>query len=193
VAELTKWIKDQQMPLEVSVKTAAGWKKISDIGILGPAINRKIAIPIDLDGIDGQYTSIKLSSGFLFWEIDYAAIDYSNDGQFSVKKMLPVSAIDETGKNVLPSLTKADEIYLEQPVAGNSAMVDYAYSAPDNAGKTNSYILHTKGFYTHTRDFHNQPDISFLQQFKKPGALPAFSLALYKKFRNETLNTYTKK
>ncbi len=192
-ADLIKWSKDQQMPLEVSVKTADGWKKINDVSILGPAIARKIAIPVDLTGINSKYTSVKLSSGFFFWEIDYAAIDYSNDSHLAVTKLLPVAATDQNGKDVLHPLTQPDEVYLEQPVAGNTAMVDFSYTAPADTATMNSYILHTKGYYTHTREFTNKPDIGFLQQFKNPGALSGFSLALYKKLRDQALNTYTKK
>jgi hypothetical protein len=188
-SDLIKWSKEQHMPLEVSVKTSTGWQKITDITTIGPVATRKLVIPVNLADAVGPYAEIRLSSGFMFWEIDYAAIDYSEDRDFTIETISPSTAIDETGKDVLASLTKADGVYLEQPVPGNVVTLQYKYKAATDPGSSYSYILHTRGYYTHVRDFKTPPDINFLSQFKKPDAFPAFSLSLYKKFRNTNLQS----
>jgi hypothetical protein len=188
-SELIKWTKEQHMPLEVSVKTSSGWQKVTDITTTGPVATREMVIPVDLSGINEPYTEIRLSSGFMFWEIDYTAMDYSPDKDIVVETVSPSIATDETGKNVLATLTKADGIYLEQPVPGNVVTLQYPFKRLDDPGKCHSYILHTRGYYTHIRDFKNPPDISFLKQFKKPDAFNGFSLSLYKKFRNTSLQS----
>ncbi len=192
-AELLKWVKDQKIPLEVSLRTKDGWKKITDITTIGPLATRDIIVPLDLVNTAGSYIEIKLSSGFLFWEIDYAAVDYSAENTFSIQKISPAKAIDEQGKNILPELLKEDAVYLAQPDIGNTATITYKPGLLKDEGKTRTYILHTKGYYEHVRNFSNKPDVAFLNQFKKPGAFPLYGVSLYKKISRETFSSLAKK
>ncbi len=185
---LLQWAKDQQLPLEVSVKTKNGWQKVTDITTIGPLATREIIVPLDLTGVTTSDFEIKLSSGFMFWEMDYAAIDFSDEKDLDVEIVSPFVATDETAKNVLPELAKRDGVYLEQPVPGNAVTLEYKCPAqPPHTER--SYILHTRGYYTHVRDFKGPPAIAFLRQFKKPGGFPAYSIQLYKKFRNTTMES----
>ena len=180
-AELIKWAEDEQIPLQVSIKTKTGWQKIANVNTIGPLATRQIVVPVDLSNITDEVIEIKLSSGFMFWEIDYEAMDFSEDTYFKVDTLSPSKAIDETGKNVLPLLVKKDGLYLEQPVPGNVVTLEYDYK-PISENESRSYLLHTKGYYTHVRNLKGAPKVSFLEQFKKPGAFPLYSLQLYKKF-----------
>ena len=128
----------------------------------------------------------------MFWEIDYAAIDYSVNKSFTVQKLSPFSAVDETGKNVLDKLLSVDGNYLEQPLPGTVTTISYHFN-PIPAGKTQTYILHTKGYYEHVRDFQGGPNLAFLEQFKKPGGFPKFSMEMYKKLSNTNLQTLVAK
>ncbi|CAN5595239.1 hypothetical protein BH11BAC5_BH11BAC5_24960 [soil metagenome] len=181
LAELVQWTRDQQIPLQVSLKTASGWKKISEVTTIGPLATRRIVVPVDFSDNAEPFTAIKLSSGFMFWEIDYAAMDFTEDNNFTVQKLAPSEATDELGKNVSPDLEKEDAIYLSQPSIGNVATIVYKASPLTDATKSRTYILHSKGYYEHIRDFKNPPNIAFLNQFKKANALPLFGVSLYKK------------
>ncbi len=178
-SELLKWVNEQQIPLEVSIKTKAGWKKITTLKTIGPLATRQIVVPIDISETTGDLADVKLSSGFMFWEIDYAAIDYSNEEAFMVQKLVPVSAKDETGKDVLSLLQTEDGQYLEQPHIGNVTTITYKGATTPGIDQTQTFFLKTKGYYEHIRNFKNKPDIGFLQQFKKPGAFPKYGMALY--------------
>ena len=187
-SQLKKWAEDQKLPLEVSIKTKAGWQKITGITTIGPLATREMIVPIDLTEITDPVIEIKMSSGFMFWEIDYAGIDYSGEHDFTVEQLSPTSAVDEAGKNVLSELIKRDGVYLEQPVPGNMVTLQYRCGVPD-AKTSRSYILHTKGYYEHVRDFKGAPRVAFLKQFTQPNAFPAFSLQIYKKFSASSLSS----
>lgn len=181
VAELLQWTREQQIPLQVSVKTESGWKKIADITTIGPLATRNIVVPVELTETTEPFTEIKLSSGFMFWEIDYAAMDYSAQNDFTVQKIAPSKATDELGKNVLPDLEKEDAVYMAQPDIGNIATIIYNTAPLKDDSKTRTYILHSRGYYEHVRDFKNPPNVAFLNQFKKPNAFPIFGVSVYKK------------
>ena len=119
----------------------------------------------------------------MFWEIDRAAIDFSNDELLVIEKRKPISATDETGKNVIGLIMNEDGQYLEQPYIGNCATLVYDNRIENNL--LQSYFLHAKGYYEHIRKFSNPPDMKFLSQFKKDNSFPAYGLKLFKKMQSQ--------
>jgi hypothetical protein len=180
VEDLKRWIKDQEIPLHVSIYTFAGWQKAADITTFGPLATRETVIPLDLTAVNEKSIKVQLSCGFMFWEVDYAAIDFSNDAQFNVTQLSPLKATDETGTEVTQLLTTADGNYLEQPVPGNAVNIEYAFAPEKDKNKTQTFILHAKGYYEHVRDYKSLPNVTFLEQFKKADALSLYSMKLYK-------------
>jgi hypothetical protein len=190
-AELLKWAQEQHLALTVSLKTKSGWQKVADLNTIGPLAVRQLVVPLDLSNVSGDNIQVKLSSGFMFWEIDYTAIDFSDDKYFSVQTISPSTATDESGKDVLPVLLKKDNNFLEQPVPGNVVTLEYkCNSIPGDISR--SYILHTRGYYTHTWNFKGSPHIAFLKQLKKPNALPKYSLDEYKKYVANNMQSLVK-
>jgi len=172
VAELEKWTNEQNIPLTVSLKTPDGWKEIQKLKAVGPILNRDMVIPVDLP--ENGPAEFKISSGYLFWELDYAAIDYTRDSNFTVNRIKPYEAIDEKGANVLPAIAQPDNQYLVQPDIGNTTIVKYKSVEPKE-GMTQTFFLHSSGYYTHIRHYKGAPQTAFLKSFERPGALAAFS------------------
>jgi len=172
VSELNKWTEEQHIPLTISVKTATGWQEINEIKTIGPLLNREVVIPLDLP--ESDHAEIRISTGYMFWELDYAGIDYSDDANFSVHEVKPYAAIDEKGMNVLPELEYADKNFLVQPNVGDSATLKYKV-IPAKTEMAQTFFLHTSGYYDHPRYPSGSPKVAFLKSFEKPGALSAFS------------------
>lgn len=185
-AELLKWVKEQQIPLSISIKTNTGWKDVASLTTIGPVATREVVVPLAELPADNEL-QVKLSSGFMFWEIDKVAIDYSPNETFTIKEYTPVTAWDELNKNVLPLLQKEDGIYCEQPVPGNIATLTYDYNPVEDAALTQTFILHTKGYYTHVRHFKGGMNKTFLQQFKQRDAFTAFSKQRYQQISRSQL------
>ncbi len=180
VAELKQWMKEQKLPLSISLKTDGGWKHVEDITTFGPLANRETVVRLNIDSIPGDIISVRLSCGFMFWELDYAAIEFSEPADYKMTILKPEKAVDEAGRDVTALLQNADGIYLEQPLPGNAADIEYAFRPNCDSSQTQTFILHAKGYYEHVRNFSGSPQISFLKQFKKPDALSQYSLKLYK-------------
>ncbi|MES2649202.1 MAG: hypothetical protein V4717_20155 [Bacteroidota bacterium] len=171
-SELEKWIQDQHIPLTISIKTLDGWKEVNKLNTIGPLLNREVVIPLNVE--TGKPLEVKVSGGYLFWELDYAAIDYSEDAPFRINEITPYEAINEKGLNVLPQLQYADKTYLEQPNVGDSTVIKYKETS-FAAGKTQTFFFHTSGYYNHPRHHTGMPKVGFLKSFEQPGALSAFS------------------
>lgn len=180
LADLKRWAKEQEMPLHIELNTGNGWQNAADITTFGPLANRETVVPLDLTNVTGNSINIRLSTGFMFWDIDYAAIDFTNEAAYEVSTLKPVKATDETGRNVMQLIMSEDGKYMEQPVPGNAAVIEYAYQPRRDSHKTQTFILHAKGYYEHVRDYKGSLDLPFLEQFKKPDALSAYSMKLYK-------------
>ena len=170
--ELEKWSNEQNIPITVSVKTPGGWKEVQKLKAVGPLLDRDMIIPVDLPG-DGP-AEFKISCGYLFWELDYAAIDYTPNAAFTINTIKPYRAIDEKGQDVLAAIANPDKEYLVQPYIGNTTIVNYKAVAPKE-GLTQTFFLHSSGYYTHIRHYTGSPKVAFLKSFEQPGALAAFS------------------
>lgn len=172
--ELLKWTMDQGMVLSVYLQTDNGLKFVDYFNLPGPMAEKEDILQIDLSQVHSDKVSLKLVSGVLFWDIDYAGMDFTETSQAN-KTILPlVSAIDENGKDVKSLLNKNDEKYLVQPLPVNRT--DLTFPAPElQSGLTRSVFLHSKGHYEILREPKGKPDIAYLKTFLEPGTFIKFS------------------
>ena len=177
-ALLNQWSEKQNLPLSVYIKAGGEWKLAERIPTIGPLASRDLCIPLHLDGIQSDTIEIKLTCGFMFWEVDYAGIDFSADKEIKSYAAKPFSAIDETGKDATGSLCEADGKYLEQPVPGCETNITYRLPGLKQQ-KQYDIFFHSRGYYEHVRNYTGLPDKKLLESFKAEGAFVDFSKQLY--------------
>ncbi len=177
---MLKWQHDQGIPLTVLVETENGWETAGSFFSVGPLASRDLVMPLDLSNVKAENVTIRLQCGFMFWEIDYAALDFSDTIEVQISQLSPSSAIDEKGNDVTDLLTLTDKKYLYQPDVGNEVVI--TYDAPShNEDLAQTVFLHSRGYYEYIRDYKNKPDISYLKSFRKEGAFTRFSKNHYNK------------
>jgi hypothetical protein len=183
-----QWQKDQRYPLSVYVETASGWKFVDYFDLIGPLGARDMIMAVGLYGAlftqtpdHGKVVRIKIESGYKFWDLDYAAMDFSTNATFTVDHIQPTSAITEEGNDVTQLLLKNDSKYYVQKKTGEEGQIVYQDS-PEAPGWKKSVFLHTKGYYTHVRNYPNPPDKRKLQSFLIPGRFSRFSYDTYAEF-----------
>lgn len=174
----TQWTNEQNIPLSVYLKTDAGWALIDRIQTVGPMASRDIALPIDLSKASGQEVILKLETGFMFWEIDYAGIDYSENLALNIHYIEPNSAIDGNNKDVTKLLLAEDQNYFIQPNIGDEVEVQFK-TADSEPGLIKTFFLKNKGYYTYIRNYNKEPDFTKLRLFKEAGAFTNFSMFEY--------------
>ena len=184
--ESSQWAVDQNIPLSVYIQTNGEWKLIERITTVGPLAFRDIVVPIDLEDPQQEKIVLKLETGFMFWEIDRAGIDFSENIPMKEIVIEPSFAVDEKGGIVTELLRKTDGEYLIQPEAGNEVIVSFKYKANNSEGRTTAF-LKNRGYYTYIRDYKGIPDFAELQEFKKSGKFSRFSEEQYKKFIGEDM------
>lgn len=177
------WTLEQDIPLKVYLKTENNWKLVDYFELVGPLSSRELVMQVDLSSIQGDSIQLKLECGYMFWEVDYAAMDFNENQSVSLSKHSPIVAIDEKENDVKHLLSKQDKKYLVQPEIGNRVLLEYS-PAPARPGFQTSIFLHSRGYYEYIRDYKGEPDLKRLKSFKKKGALPAFSKQLYTELLN---------
>lgn len=178
----TQWSIDQGMIMTVKIKTRSGWKVIDHLNMVGPLAQRDILIPIDLKGMKEEILEVRLDCGYHFWELDYAAIDYSKDLQLEQKTIKPAEATDEYGTNVLASLLETDNNYLSQLNVGCEALINYKVPALKDPKNDFSVLFHTRGYYEYIRDFTGKPNVEELKKFRKKGYFTHFAKQNFSQF-----------
>ena len=176
-----KWKKDQSLPLMVYLETYDGWQFVDYFDMAGPLAFRDMVMPVSLsDALKSSNDSanevrIKIETGFIFWELDYAAMDFSQDVPADIAIIGSSFAINESGKEVKKLIGGDDTKYYIQPTPGNEVVLDFK-CPPELKNMKRSIILHTKGYYEHVRHYTNPPDREQIQAFGQPGRLSEFSL-----------------
>lgn len=174
--DIREWIFEQQIPLQVAIESKDGkWTPVDYFNLSGPMALKKDVVALDLSAFPGDQLRVRLTSGFQFWEIDYVAVDYTENERVAIQTLSPLSAIGQNGEDRTAALRNDDGLYYSQPNIGDEALIRYAMpmQAP---GTQRSLLLHAKGHYEILREpVEGKPNLLYLQQFSRPGALPKYS------------------
>lgn len=179
-AKINQWLLDQQLLLKVYVETTHGWQLTETIPTVGPLAARDLLVPLDLTDVAAGPVRVRLEAGFMFWEVDYAALDCSPELPVTLEKCRPQSALDENGVDQRDNLATDDSLYLQQLRPGMEVTLRYQTKLAAPAAQTQRTVfLRTKGYYEHIRQYEGLPNLPELYAFRKPGRFVEFSKERY--------------
>jgi hypothetical protein len=166
---------DQYLPLIVSVKQNNSWKTVDYFLTPGNAAPRDLIMEIDLaDFENADHLQVRLQTAYMFWDLDYAAMDFSNinSGKTSY---LPVSRLVKTGNAIdTVDLTKNEEPYMK--VSSNEQLrLEFNISQHPGNDLKNSYFLVGNGYYHDNTRFEGKPQYKELLRFIGKGAFDKYS------------------
>ncbi|MBC3539104.1 hypothetical protein ACFSC6_20620 [Rufibacter sediminis] len=183
-SELYQWQREQGIPLLVEVKTAKGWKTVDRIHPVGPLASRDLVVSIPLAEVPGENVQVRLSCGFMFWEIDRAGMDFTSNQTMTMQKIAAAQAYEKSGQNVRSLLATSDSSYLHQFSVGDA--VALTFLLPEKGkGNVQATFLHTRGYYEHIREYSGIPNLVSLRAFEKPGHFYLFSRQRYTQLAEE--------
>ncbi|MGV3503263.1 MAG: hypothetical protein ACO1O1_06110 [Adhaeribacter sp.] len=183
-AKLQAWQQQQGIPLQVEVLTRQGWQQAASLPPVGPLAGRDLVVPLDLSQVSGRQVQVRLSCGFMFWELDRAGMDFSADLPLQTREVKPVTAFDKTGQDVRPQLASSDRQYLAQLAVGDAVELNFVLPQL-SPGQAQSLFLHTRGYYEHVREYEGLPDLLTLRSFEKPGRFMQFSRERHQQLSRE--------
>ncbi|NTV83034.1 MAG: hypothetical protein HGA23_01885 [Bacteroidales bacterium] len=186
-----KWMKEQGLLLQVSVMKDGTWQPADFFNMAGAFGIRDMVLPLDLqdawvpDNPDNtSFTAkIRLESGYNFWQVDYAALDMTENVPVGQTLVQPDYANDQDGKDVKQLLTGDDELYLVQNKTGDE--VQLGFTLPETTSPYYTLYLLSKGYYQQADIPNHDPAISLLETFREPGQLSLWSFRNYETFRTE--------
>jgi hypothetical protein len=173
-------MKAQGITLTVSIKTGNSWKDIDVINLIGDAAFNKIVVPIAKDYIEGSTVEIRLQSGFMFWQLDYLAMDNTPEHELQIE--YPKMSIINNEKNVNQALFESDDnSYLEHISLSDTTYIEFKGLLTDrNFERT--IILKSKGYYLRDDKMEGSFKLSELRKFKEPASLSRYSEQLYEQY-----------
>ncbi len=173
-----KWATEQGFAIKVEVEINGHWKYIDIADLVGPLAFRDLVVPIDLREHASDTVKVKLSAGFMLWDLDFAGLDFTPDEKLEILTIEPTSATTNKGDNTLAQLKEKDRARVEQLSIGDDVKIEFKNLAPTLAEQTSTFILHSCGYYEHVRDYTNPPEMAKLLTFKAPGRFSIFSKEL---------------
>lgn len=179
---LRKWTLAQNIPISVFVRNTGGtWNYVDYFELAGGQSSRSQVLDIKLSQIRGETVEIKLAYGFKFWEIDWVALDYTNNEPLEIKRLPLVSAEDQSGQSVKDLLAGDDRLYNAQKQHDFALLQFEAQPLP--VGLERSLFFHTKGHYRILHETTSgKPALSFLKQFRRPDAFPKYAQKLWRMY-----------
>jgi hypothetical protein len=163
----------QNIPLSVYIEKNGEWIFCDYFNMAGPAAFKEDVIALDLTGTGAGPLKIKLESGTCFWDIDYAALDYSMNIPVDLKAVQVQNATGDDENDVTDLLKNDDLKYYVQADTNNIA--DLSFQVPPLTGSKRTVILHSKGHYEILSEGKGLPKIKKLKNLQKPGAFTEYS------------------
>ncbi len=175
-AENLAWLERQKIPLALWLETRPGhWEKLDHFQPAGSMALRHDVLAIDVSKVQGDTVRLRLEFGFNFWEIDYAALDFSAPAPVQRHRLPAASALTGSGADVAAALAADDERYYDQPEVGDVARLRFA-APPLAKGLERSLVLHAKGHYEIRYPPSGlRPGYFQLKNWEKENALPRYS------------------
>lgn len=176
--KIERWQKEQALPLMTYVETDKGWQPIDYFSITGNTAGRDMIMSVNIPDTKNNKIRIKLESAYMFWELDYAAMDFSPDYNFKPELINASTAIksDETNSQVANLMSKDDQY--SKLLQNEFITVEFKKPSQVN-GQQNSYFLVSTGYYHSLKEYTGKADVRKLNHFKKKGAFSEFSEKRY--------------
>jgi hypothetical protein len=172
--KIERWQQEQALPLMVYIETDKGWQVVDYFPTTGNTAARDMIIAIGLPETNKDKVRIKLETAFKFWELDYAAMDFSADAHYQ-PEFINVSAAAKSNSphEEEANLLARDDQY-SRLLQGEYISAEFK-TPPQAPHQVNSYFLSATGYYHSLKSYNGKPDIAKLRFFRKKGAFNQFS------------------
>ena len=172
--KIERWQKEQALPLMAYVETYKGWQAIDYFSITGNTAGRDMIMSVNIPDTKANAIRIKLKSAYMFWELDYAAMDFSANSNFKPEIInVSTAAKSNSPNSEVTNLMKKDNQYSK--LLQDEFITAEFKKPPQKPDQLSSYFLVSTGYYHSLKQYTGKADILKLRHFKKKGAFNEFS------------------
>ena len=182
--KMKNWMIDQSIPLSLFVEKNGHWQFVDYYNIVGPMAAKEDILSFDISDIPSDIIKVKLEYGTLFWDIDYAAVDYTENVHINHRIAEFESALDNNDKDVKNLLAASDLLYYVQPEVGDA--VNMKFKIPEKTDAVQTLIMHSKGHYKILLNMAGNQHKRELLTFRKKGHFPQFSNSIIQNYPVDT-------
>jgi hypothetical protein len=118
----------------------------------------------------------------MFWELDYAAMDFSKDATVKITYSNPLIATTNSKDSNLKQLSLKDKDYVS--LKEEEALSVEFGALPTVKDKVHSQFLLTAGYYHNIKEYTGKAQTAKLYKFRKKGAFNQYSKAKYEYARD---------
>lgn len=172
-ARARQWLIGQGLPMKVYVETRNGWEYADYFELTGNTSSRDMVMEIGLENTLSDKVNIRIETVYRFWDLDLAAMDFSDQMTIRVERVEPLSAVTGLGIQVNTQLSEQDKEYTQ--LRGNDFIhLSFPVASP-SAGLAQTFVLATGGYYHTLVNTGNKPDLQTLLKLKEAGSFDRFS------------------
>ncbi|MCW3104796.1 MAG: hypothetical protein JWO09_3236 [Bacteroidetes bacterium] len=176
--ELVSAALKQGGPLAVYMKTGTGWEYVDFVNVVGALAARDVLVPLDLSKISSDTVSIRLKCAFMFWDLDYAGMDFTKDEPVKLTVLKPSYALDSMGVDHKAELMADDASYLQHYNTKDYVVIKFD-TMQTQKEMVQTVFLHSKGYYSRTDTYEGKPQYKALLRIRRPGGFSVFSKEQY--------------
>jgi len=163
---------DQSLPLRVSVKVGNDWKPAGYFLTPGNSVTREMIMNVDLAGCKNEtHVEIKLETAYMFWELDYAGMDFSKNLPYQTSDNRPLAIVKKNGPSQISESVQDNITLTDQDVLS----IDYIAKKPADDNLTTSLFLAGTGYYHDNSRFEGRARLETLSLFSHKGGFDTFS------------------
>jgi len=177
------WLLEQALPLMVYIKKDGQWIAADYFSTPGNTAERDMIMNIDLTSSDNNKVELKLQTAYRFWDLDFAAMDFSENNIIKTEMIDPVKAEKSFAGNERHMILANDQQYSR--LTGDESIELQFNVAGKNSELSHSYFLACSGYYHSLQKYSGKPNTTLLMEFKKKGAFSTYSRAKYTELNEE--------
>lgn len=170
-------MKKAGITLTVQIKNDNKWIDVEDINLIGDVRYNELVVPLDPELLNENEIEIRLKSGFMFWEIDYLAIDFTKQSELDIQVIKP-TVVEGMIENPA-SLLEDDDRYMTHLEEGDSTYL--RFEGLQSKAEKRTVVLHSKGYYQPQTELEGDPQWRKLRSMTVNGGLSMFSKELFDK------------
>ena len=171
--EMEQWQKDQSLPLMVYIEKNGHWELADYFAPTGNTATRDMIMELDVSNVSSDEVKIKMETAYQFWNLDYAAIDFSANETTSISFINASSAFKTGNTDYKGSLKEKDGMYCKLSADEEVSLTFNLQDEKENNGI--SLFLISTGYYHNIQKYQGTPDLKTLNSFKTKGSFDDYS------------------